>query len=147
MVEFWIGESAGTHGKRVMPSATQTAAENGRSHSFSRFRSNPFWRNTRLEKHENDPLNTDPPAVPATAVPPRDITCGACGCKIARSGEILKTGETYKQFLKHEQTIEAKDREIAALTAKVAELTAENTALKSSGGDRASGHRPGGRIQ
>jgi hypothetical protein len=111
---------------------------------------NPFWRNTRTEKHHpDDPLNTDPPSTPSAPAPPRDIVCGACGCKIARSGEILKTGETYKQFLKHEQTIESKDREIASLTAEVVALKQEVSTLKaqSSGGGSASGHRPGGRIQ
>jgi hypothetical protein len=110
---------------------------------------NKFWRNTRTEKHRpDDPLNTDPPTPPPAQ--PRDIICGACGCKIARSGEILKTGDAYKGFLKHEQTIEAKDREIAALTAETTALKQEISTLKaqmSSGGSSASGHRPGGRVQ
>lgn len=110
--------------------------------------SNHFWRNTRLEKHIDYPLNTNPP-VPLPAPPvPRSIVCSACGCEIARSGEIVKTGDIYKGFLKHEQTIEGKDREIAAQAAEIAALKSEITAFKaaqsSSGGS--SSHRPGGRV-
>jgi hypothetical protein len=94
----------------------------------------------------DDPLNTDSNSLPPSGNPPRDIICGACGCKIARSGEILRTGETYKQFLKHEQTIEGKDREISALNAEVARLKEELNALKDSGSSHVSGHRPGGRV-
>lgn len=96
----------------------------------------------------DDPLDTNPPAT--SPAQPRDIVCGACGCKIARSGEILRTGETYKSFLKHEQTIEGKDREIAALAAEVTALKNEVSTLKQaqgSGGSGGSSHRPGGRIQ
>jgi hypothetical protein len=94
----------------------------------------------------DDPLNTDPQSTPPSG--PRDTICGACGCKIARSGEILATGETYKKFLKHEQTIEAKDREIEKLNAEITRLNSEMAALKASMGEgRASGHRPGSRIQ
>jgi hypothetical protein len=108
---------------------------------------NRFWRNTRLEKHfPDDPLNTDPPATPPAQ--PREIVCAACGCKIARSGEILSTGETYKKFLKHEQTIEGKDREISALNAELTRVKEEVTALNAKlGAGSSSGHRPGNRIQ
>lgn len=108
---------------------------------------NRFWRNTRFEKHRpDDPLATDPPRNDPPAGP-RDITCGACGCKIARSGEILKTGDAYKSFLKHEQTIEEKDREIARLTAELAEEKRKLEALRaaSSSGGGAS-HGPGKRV-
>jgi len=108
---------------------------------------NRFWRNTRTEKHRpDDPLGTDPPRNDPPSGP-RDITCGACGCKIARSGEILKTGETYKAFLKHEQTIEEKDREIARLAAEVAEEKRKNEALRAAQGSGGSAsHRPGNRV-
>lgn len=108
-----------------------------------------FWRNTRTEKHRpDDPLDTNNPPTPSpTPTLPRDTTCGACGCRLARSGEILATGENYKKFLKHEQIVEGKDREIAKLQADLAEMTRERDALKGSGGSSASGHRPGGRIQ
>jgi hypothetical protein len=95
---------------------------------------------------DGDPLETVV-VTPATPAQPRDIVCGACGCKIARSGEILRTGETYKAFLKHEQTIEQKDREIASLTSEVNALKSEVSALKAaqSSGTGAS-HRPGSRV-
>jgi hypothetical protein len=110
-------------------------------------RLNLFWKNTRLEKHRpDDPLNTDPPAAPPTG--PHNTICGACGCKIARSGEILATGETYKKFLKHEQTLEKKDREIEAANTEITRLKAEVAALNTKLGEgSASGHRPGGRIR
>jgi hypothetical protein len=83
---------------------------------------------------ENDPLNTDPPQPPVQG--PRETICGACGCRIARNGEILSTGETYKRFLKHEVTIEEKDREIARMASEIASLKDELTALRAEAGER-----------
>jgi hypothetical protein len=104
-----------------------------RFYTSKRFSFPRFWRNTRLEKH-NDPLNTDPPTPPAQG--PRETICGACGCRIARNGEILSTGETYKRFLQHEQTIEAKDREIARMTSEITALKEKISALEAQAGER-----------
>jgi hypothetical protein len=111
---------------------------------------NRFWRNTRTEKHrpDPDPLGTDPPA-PAPAAgnpPPREIVCSACGCKLARNGEIVATGDTYKKFLKHDSVIEQKDAEIARLERELTAVKQERDALKGSGSASASGHRPGSRV-
>jgi len=106
---------------------------------------NPFWRNTRTEKHRPDPLDTTVPPPPPPQ--PREIVCSACGCKIARSGEVLSTGDTYKNFLKHEQTIEGKDREITRLTAELAEEKRKVSELSAQlGSGRGTSHRPGSRV-
>jgi hypothetical protein len=109
---------------------------------------NPFWRNTKTEKHHQaDPLNTDPPsAVPAG---PKEIICTACGCKLARNGEVISTGENYKKFLKHETTVEEKDREISRINTELAEVKRERDALKAAAqgsGSGPSSHRPGARV-
>ena len=101
---------------------------------------NPFWRNTRTEKHrpEGDPLSTDPPP-PVTGrrdEGPREIVCAGCGCRIARNGDILSTGDTYKKHLKHEQVLEAKDREIEKLSRELNDAKEEITRLKGSEGPK-----------
>jgi hypothetical protein len=111
-------------------------------------RMNRFWRNTRTEKHRpDDPLATDPPTpgTPAREVQ-RDIICSACGCKLARNGEIVATGDNYKKFLKHESALEKKDEEINRLQAELTAVKQERDALKGSGSASASGHRPGSRV-
>ena len=96
---------------------------------------NRFWRNTRTEKHRPDPTNTDDPPPAPPQVPPvqsGNVTCGGCGCKLARNGEIISTGERYKSFLKHDQTVEKKDAEIATLTADNTKLKQRITELEGS---------------
>lgn len=113
-------------------------------------RKNPFWRNTRLEKHENDPLDTNPPPPPPAPGQPSELVCRACDCRLARSGAVLDTGERYKKFLKSEQIIEEKEREISRLNTELIAVKSERDALKAaqgSGSGASSGHRPGGRIQ
>jgi hypothetical protein len=112
---------------------------------------NRFWRNTRTEKHrpDGDPLSSDPPRndPPRNDPPPREIVCSACGCKLARNGEIVATGDTYKKFLKHDRIIEEKDTEIARLQAELTAVKQERDALKANSGSASvSGHRPGSRV-
>jgi hypothetical protein len=95
----------------------------------------------------DDPLSTDPPVRPPTPPDgPRVTICQACGCELARNGEILSTGEKYKKFLKHEQTLDEKDREISKLQSELAESKRELDALKQSSGGTRQGYRPGSRI-
>lgn len=98
----------------------------------------------------DDPLNTDPNNPPRRDPPPdnapRKIVCSACGCELARNGEIVATGETYKKFLKHDRDMEKKDEEIARLQSELTKAKDEIAALKGSGSAGASGHRPGSRV-
>jgi hypothetical protein len=106
-----------------------------------------FWRNTRTEKHVDDPLATDPPRNDPPSPPvQRDIVCSACGCKLARNGEIVATGENYKKFLKHDREMELKNEEIARLQSELTAVKQERDALRGSGSASASGHRPGSRV-
>ena len=95
-----------------------------------------------------DPLNTGgtPPAVVRNE--PREFVCGACGCRLARNGEILSTGDAYKKFLKHDQVLEEKDREITSLQAEVNHLKDELRKATETGspGGATSRHRPGSRV-
>lgn len=112
---------------------------------------NRFWRNTRTEKHRpdppTDPLNTDTPPAPPPASE-RKCVCEFCGCQLTPRGEVLRMGEAAKNFRKHEEIVERKDKEIANLNRELAEVKQERDALKaSSGGGTSTGHRPGSRIQ
>lgn len=98
----------------------------------------------------NDPLDTGGGA-PVVVVPrndgPREFVCGACGCKLARNGEILATGDTYKKFLKHDQILEEKDREISSLQAENNRLKEDLTkATERGSGGGSVRHRPGNRV-
>lgn len=109
--------------------------------------SNPFWRNTRTEKHRpdppvNDPLNTDPPRSPAPDVR-RKCVCEFCECKLTPQGEIIEMGEKAKRFRNHDNVLEGKDREITRLSAEIAALKVENEQLKGSG---RSSHRLGAKV-
>ena len=110
---------------------------------------NPFWRNTKLEKHHPDPLDTNnPPSNPPPDPAPnrsRGCTCEFCGCQLTGNGEIIKMGDKAKTYRKHDQTIEDRDAEISRLNTENAKLKQENDALKGSGSAR-SGHNPGNRV-
>lgn len=115
-------------------------------------RSNPFWRNTRTEKHhaDGDPLNTDPPAAPPAAPPgPKKLVCEFCECQLAPSGEVLRMGEAAKNYRKLGETIEAKDKEIRRLEGELQTVKTERDALKASangGGSANTHHKAGQRV-
>lgn len=92
-----------------------------------------------------DPLETDTTIVvpPVRNEGPREIVCGGCGCRIAKNGDILSTGDTYKKFLKHDTVLEAKDREIEKLSRELADAREEISRLKL---PSTTGHRVGQRI-
>jgi len=107
-------------------------------------RFNPFWRNTRLEKHRaagdppaSDPLNTDDPPRPATPViqPGRKIVCEFCGCQVTPQGEVMRMGDKAKEFRDHENVVLKKDREIERLNTELAAVRQELEALKRSSGE------------
>lgn len=109
-------------------------------------RHNPFWRNTRTEKHFADPVS-DPPPTPAPV--PNKLTCEFCGCELSKNGDVLRRGEAATKFLKHDDVIAEKDREIARLNSELADVKRERDALaasQASSGGSSSGHRPGARI-
>ena len=96
---------------------------------------NPFWRNTRTEKHhpDGDPLSTDPPVNnPNPPVARRGCTCEYCGSTLAPSGEVLRMGDKAKEFRRHEDIVDAKDKEITRLNAEIADLKAKLTAANPS---------------
>ena len=94
----------------------------------------------------DDPLDTDTPPVVPPVRESREIVCGGCGCRLARNGDVLAVGEHHKKYLKHEDAIEKKDAEIARLQGELGETKRKLDELTGSGGGRASGHRPGGRV-
>lgn len=77
----------------------------------------------------DDPLSTDPPVVlpePSN----RKCVCEFCGCQLTPRGEVLRMGEAAKNFRKHEEIVERKDKEIAKLNEELAAVKAERDALR-----------------
>jgi|SRR5208283_3925432 len=95
----------------------------------------------------DDPLDTAvPPIVPPSGREPREIVCQGCGCKLARNGDVLAVGEQHKKNLKHEDTLEKKDAEIARLQGELGEVKRQLDELKGSGSGASKTHRPGSRV-
>jgi hypothetical protein len=90
--------------------------------------SNPFWRNTRTEKHMPDPL--DPPAAPPA--PPREerreggrgCVCGFCEAKLAPNGDVLAMSTRAKKLRDLDDDNERLRAQVTSLTAEVDRLKA-----------------------
>jgi len=80
---------------------------------------------------DGDVLNTDPPAPPAPA--DRKCVCEFCGCQLTPRGEVLKMGDSAKNFRRHEEIVESKDKEIRRLEGELSAAKAERDALKGAG--------------
>lgn len=82
----------------------------------------------------DDPLSTDVRTDVSSHM--KKIVCEFCGCQVTPSGEIIRMGETAKQFRKHEEIVEKKEKEIARLTDELTEAKKKLSALETpSGGD------------
>ena len=103
-------------------------------------KTNRFWRNTRTEKHhpDADPLDTAPPPAPAPAASPKNCVCEFCHCQLTPRGEIIRMGDVAREYRKHDEAIEAKDKEIRRLESELATVKTERDALKSGGSSPAS---------
>lgn len=86
----------------------------------------------------DDPLDTAPPAAPPSPAR-RQCTCEFCGCYLAPSGEVLRMGDKAKEFRRHEDIVDAKDKEIARLGAEITDLKAKLAPAASSPARSASG--------
>lgn len=88
----------------------------------------------------DDPLDTAPAPAPAPApAARRQCTCEYCGCQLAPSGEVIRMGDKAKEFRRHEDIVDAKDKEISRLNAEIADLKAKLQAAQASPA-RASAH-------
>lgn len=95
---------------------------------------------------ENDPLNTDPPEnLPEPSN--RKCVCEFCGCQLTPRGEVLRMGEAAKNYRKHDEVVEKKDKEIARLTEELATVTRERDTLKVQNSPEPSARRIGSRVQ
>jgi hypothetical protein len=102
-------------------------------------RLNPFWRNTRTEKHHPDPL--DPPTPPTPPTPEvrssRSCTCGFCDAVLAPNGDVLRMGARSKKLRDLEDEFEKLQTKMQTLQAEFdAYRTAHPVARVVAAGDR-----------
>ncbi len=80
----------------------------------------------------NPDLPPVPVPTPAPAPPTRrNVTCGFCGCELDTHGAVLRRGDKAAAVLDLERTLERRDEEVAALKARIQELTPKPAAKKS----------------
>lgn len=93
----------------------------------------------------DDPLNTDPTPTPNPTPRETKCICEYCGCQLTPRGEVMRMGEKAREFRKHEEVVEARDREISRLTGIETALRQEIADLKRSatGSGGSEGFRPG----
>jgi hypothetical protein len=96
----------------------------------------------------DDPLDTNP-APPPPPPPPRRLVCEYCECQLSPKGEVMAMGAKAKEFRKHEEIVEGKDKEIARLQNEITALKAERDELKrqaSGGGNTGRVRQVGGLV-
>lgn len=110
---------------------------------------NPFWRNTRTEKHHPDPLDTggNPPAPPASDPPETAyVLCGFCKCELTKGdkkhvgGDIVRMSDDARAYRDQKERWATDktefERQIAELRQQVSAKDAEIAALKESKGTK-----------
>jgi hypothetical protein len=92
----------------------------------------------------DDPLNTDPNPTPTPTPRETKCRCEFCECELTPRGEVMRMGAKAREFRKHEEIVEARDREISRLTTLETALRQEIADLKKSAqGSGGSSFRPG----